>query len=159
MHPRTPPPSSRPDAVRSRPRLRAIESAPPEPVADGVWLLRGGLARTMNVYLLRDEASGGVVVFDAGEKGMAGAIAAAGARLGGPSRAGLGHADPDPRGAAPALRAVADVVCHPDAVEQAQGSGGRDYWHMEDLPLDVRLGHGLLHRFVWDGGPVHVDGT
>jgi hypothetical protein len=27
------------------------------------------------------------------------------------------------------------------------------------LPLDVRLLHGFTHRFVWDGGPVHVDGT
>ena len=25
--------------------------------------------------------------------------------------------------------------------------------------LRVRLLHGFLHRFVWDGGPVHVDGT
>jgi glyoxylase-like metal-dependent hydrolase (beta-lactamase superfamily II) len=51
------------------------------------------------------------------------------------------------------------VHCHPDAVEHAEGSGGRAYWHMETLPLDVRVGHGLLHRFVWDGGPVHVDGV
>jgi glyoxylase-like metal-dependent hydrolase (beta-lactamase superfamily II) len=29
----------------------------------------------------------------------------------------------------------------------------------ECLPLDVRLLHGFTHRFVWDGGPVHVDGT
>jgi glyoxylase-like metal-dependent hydrolase (beta-lactamase superfamily II) len=30
---------------------------------------------------------------------------------------------------------------------------------MEQLPTDVRLLHGFCHRFVWDGGPVHVDGT
>jgi hydroxyacylglutathione hydrolase len=57
------------------------------------------------------------------------------------------------------LRAYADVLCHPDAVEQAQGSGGRDYWRTEKLALDVRILHGFSHRFVWDGGPVHVDAT
>lgn len=145
--------------VRSRPRLRRIASAPPEEVADGIWLLRGGLTRTMNVYLLRDEASGGVVVFDAGEKGMAGAIAAAAAECGGISKVVLGHGDTDHRGSAPALRALAPVLCHPGAVEQAQGSGGRDYWRRDELPLDVKLLHGFAHRFVWDGGPVQIDGT
>jgi glyoxylase-like metal-dependent hydrolase (beta-lactamase superfamily II) len=138
--------------------MRAVACSAPEQVADGVWLLRGGFARSMNVYLLRDPA-GGVVAFDAGEKGMAASIIAAARDLGGLSRVVLGHADTDHRGSAPALRAYADVACHPDAVEQAQGSGGRDYWRMSELPLDVRLGHGLLHRFVWDGGPVHVDAT
>jgi glyoxylase-like metal-dependent hydrolase (beta-lactamase superfamily II) len=147
------------DAIRSRPRLRRLACRPPEPVADGVWVLRGGLARTMNVYLLRDDEAGGVVVFDAGAKGMVGAIAAAAAAHGGISRVVLGHGDTDHRGSAPALRALAEVHCHPDAVEQAQGSGGRDYWHTERLPLDVRLLHGFTHRFVWDGGPVHIDGT
>jgi glyoxylase-like metal-dependent hydrolase (beta-lactamase superfamily II) len=126
-------------------------------MAEGVWLLRGGLTRAMNVYLLRDE--GGVVVFDAGEKGMAGAIAAAAAEHGGISRVVLGHGDTDHRGSAPALRALADVYCHPDAVAQAQGSGGRDYWDTSELPLDVRLLHGFMHACVWDGGPVHIDGT
>src|SRR5215210_3658926 len=150
---------ARPVAIRSRPRLRRLACSPPEPVADGVWLLRGGLARTMNVYLLRDEASGGVVVFDAGEKGMAGAVAAAAPQHGGITKIVLGHGDTDHRGSAPALRALAPVLCHPDAVEQAQGSGGRDYWNPEQLPLDVRLLHGFTHRFVWDGGPVQIDGT
>jgi hydroxyacylglutathione hydrolase len=136
-----------------------VACAAPESVADGVWLLRGGLTRTMNVYLVRDEAGGGVVVFDAGEKGMAGAIAAAAAKLGGITRVVLGHGDTDHRGSAPALRALAGVHCHPDAVEQAEGSGGRDYWQTDQLPPDVRLLHGVMHRFVWDGGPVHVDGT
>ena len=113
----------------------------------------------MNVYLLRDEETGGVVVFDAGEKGMAGAIAATAAPLGGITRVVLSHGDTDHRGAAPALRALAEVQCHPDAVEQAQGSGGRDYWRMDELPPDVRLMHGFTHRFVWDGGPVQIDGT
>lgn len=145
--------------VRSRPRARRIAAAAPEPIADGVWLLRGGLTRTMNVFLVRDNEAGGVVVYDAGEKGMAGAIAAAAAPLGGITRVVLGHGDTDHRGSAPALRALAPVQCHPDAVGQASGSGGRDYWRPSDLPLDVRLLHGFMHRYVWDGGPVTVDGT
>lgn len=126
-------------------------------MADGVWLLRGGVARTMNAYLVRD--GDGVLVYDAGEKGMAGAIAAAAASLGGITRIVLGHGDTDHRGSAPALRALSEVWCHPDAVAQASGSGGRDYWRPETLPLDVRFLHGFAHRFVWDGGPVEIDGT
>src|SRR5215213_1393251 len=128
-----------------------------EPIAPRVWLLRGGLARSMNVYLIEDD--GQVVVFDAGEKGMASAIAAAGARLGGISRVVLGHGDTDHRGSAPELSKVAPVVCHPDAVAEAQGSGGRSYWHMERLPPAIRLLHRFTHRFIWDGGPVQVSGT
>lgn len=128
-----------------------------EPIAPRVWLLRGGLTRVMNVYLIEDD--GQVVVFDAGEKGMAKAIAAAGARLGGIRQVVLGHGDTDHRGSAPELSKVAPVVCHPDAVEQAQGSGGRDYWQMEKLPPAVRLLHRFTHRFIWDGGPVTISGT
>jgi glyoxylase-like metal-dependent hydrolase (beta-lactamase superfamily II) len=160
MRKATPVPSAdRPPALRARPRLRRLAAAPPEPVADGVWVVRGGVTRVNNAYLVRDDERGGVLVYDTGEKGMAAAIVAAAAPLGGISRVVLGHGDTDHRGAAPALRAYADVLCHPDAVEQAEGSGGRDYWHMEQLPLDVRLLHGFAHRFVWDGGPVHIDGT
>ena len=151
--------AARPAPVRSRPRLRRLASAAPERVADGVWLLRGGVGRAMNVYLLEEPDGSGVTVYDAGEKGMAGAIVAAARRLGGITRVVLGHADTDHRGSAPALRAYADVLCHPDAVEHAQGSGGRDYWRPDELPLGVRLLHGFAHRFVWDGGPVHIAGT
>jgi glyoxylase-like metal-dependent hydrolase (beta-lactamase superfamily II) len=128
-----------------------------EPIAPRVWLLRGGLTRLMNVYLLEEDD--GVVVFDAGEKGMARAIAAAAARLGGINRVVLGHGDTDHRGSAPELSKVAPVLCHPDAVAQAEGSGGRDYWHMERLPAAIRLLHRFSHRFVWDGGPVKTSGT
>jgi glyoxylase-like metal-dependent hydrolase (beta-lactamase superfamily II) len=145
--------------VRSRPRLRRLACAAPEHVAEGVWLLRGGFARGMNVYLVEEPDGPGVTVFDAGEKGMAGAIAAEAAARGGIVRVVLGHADTDHRGSAPALRAHADVVCHPDAVPHAEGSGGRDYWRRDELPRDVQIAHGFMHRFVWDGGPVHVDGT
>ena len=128
-----------------------------EPIAPRVWLLRGGLTRLMNVYLIEEDD--GVVVFDAGEKGMAGAIAAAAARLGGINRVVLGHGDTDHRGSAPELSKVAPVLCHADAVAQAEGSGGRDYWHMEKLPAAIRLFHRFMHRFVWDGGPVKISGT
>ena len=128
-----------------------------EPIAPRVWLLRGGLTGTMNVYLIEDGAR--VVVYDAGEKAMAPAIAAAAARMGGLKQVVLGHADTDHRGAAPALSALAPVVCHPDAVAEAQGAGGRTYWDMSKLPLAIRLLHGALHRWVWDGGPVQISGT
>jgi hydroxyacylglutathione hydrolase len=128
-----------------------------EPVAPGVWLLRGGLTRAMNVYLLEDD--GGVVAFDAGEKGMAPAIAAAAERMGGLRRVVLGHADTDHRGSAPALSRIAPVVCHPDAVAEAEGSGGRSYWDPSRLPAAIRAFHAVMHRFVWDGGPVQIAGT
>ena len=79
----------------------------------------------MNVYLIED--GDGVVVFDTGEKGMAAAIAAAAERMGGLQRVVLGHGDTDHRGSAPKLSALAPVLCHPDAVGEAQGSGGRSY--------------------------------
>jgi glyoxylase-like metal-dependent hydrolase (beta-lactamase superfamily II) len=128
-----------------------------EPVAAGVWLLRGGPTSAMNVYLLEDD--GGVVAFDAGGKGMAPAIAAAAERMGGLRRVVLGHADTDHRGSAPALSRIAPVVCHPDAVAEAQGSGGRSYWDPSRLPVAIRALHAVMHRFVWDGGPVQIAGT
>jgi glyoxylase-like metal-dependent hydrolase (beta-lactamase superfamily II) len=79
--------------------------------------------------------------------------------MGGLKRIVLGHADTDHRGAAPALSALAPVVCHPDAVAEAQGAGGRTYWDMSKLPPAIRLLHGVLHRWVWDGGPVEISGT
>jgi glyoxylase-like metal-dependent hydrolase (beta-lactamase superfamily II) len=128
-----------------------------EPIAPAVWLLRGGLTKAMNVYLIEDD--GGVVVFDTGEKGMAPAIAAAAERMGGLRQVVLGHADTDHRGSAPALSRIAPVVCHPDAVAEAQGSGGRSYWDMGSLPPAIRAFHRIMHRFVWDGGPVQIAGT
>jgi hydroxyacylglutathione hydrolase len=111
----------------------------------------------MNAYLIED--GDGVVVFDTGEKGMAAAIAAAAGRMGGLKQVVLGHADTDHRGSAPALSRLAPVVCHPDAVAEAQGSGGRSYWDVSRLPPLPRALHRVLHRFVWDGGPVQISGT
>jgi len=128
-----------------------------EPIAPRVWLLRGGLTKTMNVYFVQD--GDGVVVYDTGEKGMAKAIAAAGERLGGIKRIVLSHADTDHRGSAPALSSLASIACHPDAVGEAEGSGGRSYWDLGKLPLGPRLLHRFTHRFIWDGGPVKISET
>ena len=135
-----------------------LAAAPPERVAPGVWLVRGGLARVMNVFLL-EEPGGGATAFDAGEKGMAAPLAAAARRLGGLRRVVLGHADTDHRGSAPALSALAPVLCHPDAVGEAEGSGGRSYWRLDELPPVVRAVHRFAHAHVWDGGPVRIAGT
>ncbi len=148
-----------PAALRSRDPRPRIWSAPPERIAPGVELLRGGATRTMNVYLIDDRASGGVIVFDAGEASMAPAILAAARRRGGIARVVLGHGDTDHRGSAPALRAAGiRIECHCDAIPHAEGTGGRAYWRPELLPPAVRALHGVLHH-LWDGGPVTIDGT
>jgi hydroxyacylglutathione hydrolase len=143
--------------LSARPRALRLAAAEPERVADGVWLVRGGLTRAMNVYLVED--GDGVVVFDTGEKGMAVPVVRAAERLGGIKRIVLGHADTDHRGSAPALSALAPVECHPDAVPYAQGRGGREYWRFHELPPHVRVFQRFMHDNVWDGGPVTIDGT
>jgi glyoxylase-like metal-dependent hydrolase (beta-lactamase superfamily II) len=52
-------------------------------------------------------------------------------------------------------------LCHPDAVADAEGSGGFAYWQegLATLPTPVRQVHRMLHRFVWDGGPVKIADT
>jgi hydroxyacylglutathione hydrolase len=114
-----------------------LAAGPPERIADAVWLVRGGLFRAMNVYLL-EEPGGGVTVFDGGEKGMADAIVEAAAALGGIRRVVLGHAA---------------------EVEAAQRGGHRDYWHQEEMAPAVRTLHRLLMRYVWEGGPTPIAGT
>ncbi|HEX6459437.1 MAG TPA: MBL fold metallo-hydrolase [Thermoleophilaceae bacterium] len=139
--------------------LRAPGSPTIERVADGVWLVRGGVPRTMNVYLL-EEADGGVTLFDAGIKTMAHGLLAAAGRFGGIRRVVLGHGHTDHRGSAPRLGAP--VYCHPDEVVDAEGSGGFRYWpniFFSDLPRFARVMHPLLHTYVWDGGPVKIAGT
>lgn len=127
-----------------------------EPVARGVWVMRGGLPkRVMNVYLIED--GDGVTVFDAGIEDMAEWIAAATERMGGIRRVVLGHAHEDHRGAAPGLGAP--VLCHPDEVEYAERPGPTGYFqvHRLESPLFRAAYPRLLAE--WDGGPVNVAGT
>jgi steroid delta-isomerase-like uncharacterized protein len=124
-------------------------------IADGVWLVCGGIPKTMNVFLIEDQ--GGVTVFDAGVSDMTGTLAGAAARLGGIRRIVLGHADADHRGAAPGLRAP--VYCHPAERSAAESASSyRDYW--DRSKLDPR-GRTVLWRLIarWDGGPVQIAGT
>lgn len=145
--------------TRLRDPRRWLLAARAEPVADGVVVVRGGISRGMNVYLIDDPTSGGVVAYDAGEKGMTPAILAAARARGGLAQVVLGHGDTDHRGAAPALRAAGSrIACHPDARPHAEGSGGRDYWRFDLLPPAVRVFHRVMHH-VWDGGPVTIDDT
>ena len=106
--------------ANARTRARAwIQGSEPERIAEGVWLVRGGIPKMMNVYLIEDE--GGVTVFDCGVSDMAAPLAAAAARLGGIKRIVLGHADADHRGAAPGLNAP--VYCHPADRAAAESRG------------------------------------
>ena len=126
-----------------------------EPVARGVWCVRGGPLRGFNVYLLEDD--GGVTMFDAGIEEMTTPLGDVCERLGGLRRIVLGHAHGDHRGAAPGLGAP--VFCHPDAVAEAEAAGDPpyvDYSTIED-PLVRRAMPRLLRQ--WDGGPVSVAGT
>ncbi|MGA9858399.1 MAG: ester cyclase [Solirubrobacteraceae bacterium] len=136
--------------------VNAIHGVDVEPIADGVWIVRGGFPfKTMNVYLIRD--GDGVTVFDAGIEAMGPGLRAACARLGPVTRVVLGHADADHRGAAPALGAP--VWCHPAERAAAESDAAfRDYWHMDRLDRHGRL---LLGRLIpaWDGGAVTVAGT
>lgn len=127
-----------------------------EPVASGVWLLRGGLpGRDMNVYLLAD--SGQVTLFDAGVRTMAAAIGRICRRMGGLRQVVLGHAHPDHRGAAAALGAP--VLCHAEEVYDAEGDGGLRYFDLSLLEhAHARVAMPYLLRF-WDGGPVAIAQT
>jgi steroid delta-isomerase-like uncharacterized protein len=136
-------------------RVKRRIATGPEPVADGVWVVRGGFPmKTMNVYLVRD--GDGVMLFDAGIKAMTSAVAAAGASLGGITRVLLGHGHPDHRGVAPGLGAP--VLCHPDNREDAEGDGGMRYFDFGKLKPYARPVFPFLLR-MWDGGPVTIADT
>lgn len=140
--------------LRTRARARFL-GGEPERIAEGVWLVRGGIPKTMNVFLIEDH--GGVTVFDCGISDMTGSIAAAGARMGGIKRVVLGHADADHRGAAPGLGAP--VYCHQgDRAAAESPEHYRDYW--DRSKLDTR-GRTVLWRLIanWDGGAVNIAGT
>jgi glyoxylase-like metal-dependent hydrolase (beta-lactamase superfamily II)/ketosteroid isomerase-like protein len=126
-----------------------------EPVADGVWRVRGGVPRYMNVYLIEDEG-GGVTMFDAGIESMVNALSAACAALGGLNRIVLGHGHVDHRGAAPGLGVP--VYCHPDNRADAEGDAGRHYADFSKLRAYARPVYPRLFE-LWDGGPVRIAGT
>jgi len=142
-------------AFNLRTRFKRRIAADPEPVADGVWVVRGGFpSKPMNVYLVRD--GDGVMLFDAGIKAMTDAVAAAGATLGGITRVLLGHGHVDHRGVAPYLGVP--VLCHADNRGDAEGEGGMDYIDISKLPAYARPVYPRLLR-MWDGGPVEIADT
>lgn len=127
-----------------------------EPIAAGVWLLRGDLRHGMNVYLL-EEQGGGVTAFDAGTRPMLKALRAAAQRFGGLKRIVLGHSHTDHRGTAPQIGVP--VLCHADEVSYAESPGWPDYWDMSQLPVAwARWIYPTLHR-RWGVEPVKIDGT
>ncbi|HEX8205798.1 MAG TPA: MBL fold metallo-hydrolase [Solirubrobacteraceae bacterium] len=127
-----------------------------EEVAEGVWKLQGEPGKC-NVYFVRD--GDGVLMFDAGARTMVSAVAGAAASLGGLTRIVLGHGHTDHRGTAPSFDVP--VLCHPDEVVDAEGSGGWRYWDSElrHLKFPQRQLHKLFHAKAWDGGPVKIAGT
>ncbi len=144
-------------AFNAKTRLTSgLAAGPAELVAEGVWVVQGQPGRC-NVYLIEDD--GGVTLFDGGARTMIRAVASAGAKLGGIRRIVLGHGHTDHRGVASALGVP--VLCHPDEVVDAEGSGGFRYWPegLRGLPTPLRQAHRLLHRYAWDGGPVKISGT
>jgi glyoxylase-like metal-dependent hydrolase (beta-lactamase superfamily II)/ketosteroid isomerase-like protein len=126
-----------------------------EPVADGVWLIRGGMpAKDMNVYFVKD--GDGVLLFDAGIRQMTNGVAAAALELGGLTRVVLGHSHADHRGVAPALGVP--VYCHEAEKADAESDGGAHYFDMSQLPTRGRVVFKRLLPY-WDGGPVQIAGT
>ncbi|MBI5105685.1 MAG: ester cyclase [Solirubrobacterales bacterium] len=105
-----------------------------EQIAEGVWVVRGGVPRNMNVYLVRD--GDGVLLFDGGIKAMVNSVGAAAASLGGLTRIVLGHAHEDHRGVAPYLGVP--VYCHADDKADAEGDGGRHYFDFSLLDRPAR---------------------
>ncbi|MFZ2114666.1 MAG: nuclear transport factor 2 family protein [Solirubrobacteraceae bacterium] len=145
-------------AFNVKTRLTGMAARDAELVAEGVWVVQGQPGRC-NVYLIEDESVGGVTMYDAGARTMVRAVASAGAKLGGIKRIVLSHGHTDHRGTAPALGVP--VLCHPDEVQDAEGSGGFRYWPegLVGLPTPQRQIHRVLHRLAWDGGPVKISGT
>jgi glyoxylase-like metal-dependent hydrolase (beta-lactamase superfamily II) len=129
-----------------------------ERIADGVHVVRGGMPRVMNVYLIEDE--GGMTAFDAGVHGMHSALLKAAAPHGGIKRVVLGHSHTDHRGAAPDLAATGiPVYCHEAELRDAETDGGMHYFKLDELNFVMKrfMDHSL--RKTWDGGPVAIEGT
>jgi hydroxyacylglutathione hydrolase len=142
-------------AFNLRTRVKRSVASGAEPIAEGVWVVRGGFpGKVMNVYLVRD--GDGVLAYDAGIKAMVDAVAAAAASLGGLTRIVLSHGHADHRGVAPYLGVP--VLCHADARADAEGSAGLDYFDQSKLKPYARVAYPYLLR-MWDGGPVEIAGT
>ena len=142
--------------ARTKASRRVAARGDLERVADGVWLLRGGVPRTMNVYFLEDEG-GGVTLYDAGIAQMTNAVATAAAPLGGVNRVVLGHADVDHRGAAAGLGVP--VFCHPaERAAAEEGEPQRDYHRIDLLRVPSRWVYPRLLEY-WNSGPVEIAGT
>jgi hydroxyacylglutathione hydrolase len=145
-------------AFNAKTKVANMSARDAELVAEGVWVVQGQPGRC-NVYLIEDESVGGVTLYDAGARTMVRAVASAGAKLGGIKRIVLGHGHTDHRGTAPALGVP--VLCHPEEVQDAEGSGGFRYWPegLVGLPTPQRQIHRAMHRWAWDGGPVKISET
>jgi len=145
-------------AFNAKTKLTGMSLPEAKLVAEGVWVVQGQPGRC-NVYLIEDAEVGGVTMYDAGARTMVRAVASAGAKLGGIKRVVLGHGHTDHRGTAPALGVP--VLCHPDEVQDAEGSGGFRYWPegLQGLPTPQRQIHRAMHRWAWDAGPVKISGT
>jgi hydroxyacylglutathione hydrolase len=142
--------------TRTKAMRRVAANSDLERVADGVWVLRGGVPRAMNVYFLEDEG-GGVTLFDAGIAQMTNAVAAAAAKLGGVNRVVLGHADVDHRGVAAGLGVP--VHCHPaEKAAAEEGEPQRDYHRVDQLRIPSRWVYPRLLEY-WNSGPVEIAGT
>jgi hydroxyacylglutathione hydrolase len=145
-------------AFNAKTKVTGMSAQEAKLVAEGVWVVQGHPGRC-NVYLIEDAEVGGVTMYDAGARTMVKAVASAGAKLGGIKRIVLGHGHTDHRGTAPALGVP--VLCHPDEVQDAEGSGGFRYWPegLRGLPTPQRQIHRAMHRWAWDAGPVKISGT
>jgi hydroxyacylglutathione hydrolase len=135
-----------------------VGSATIEPVADRVWVVRGGFPlRIMNVYLLQED--GGVTLYDAGISDMAEDLERAASELGGINRIVLGHAHEDHRGAAHDLDAP--VFCHPDEKPYAEAEFDPMVPYYDLSKLEKRSIRMLMKRLLphWDGGALSVEGT
>ncbi len=145
-------------AFNVKTKLTGMSAQDAKLVAEGVWVVQGQPGRC-NVYLIEDTSVGGVTMYDAGARTMVRAVASAGAKLGGIKRIVLGHGHTDHRGTAPALGVP--VLCHPEEVQDAEGSGGFRYWPKDlvGLPTPQRQIHRAMHRWAWDAGPVRISET
>ncbi len=129
-----------------------------EEIAPGVHLVRGGLPRVMNVYLIED--ADGMTMFDAGVKGMDRALVKAAAPFGGIKRVVLGHSHADHRGAAAAIAGHGVLVhCHEAELADAETDGGLHYFKLDELNFFNRQIMKFSLTRSWDGGPVAIEGT